>query len=225
MKRIEVKFCGMKNVQDAILALSLGVSYVGFVVDVPESPRGVSGKDFFSLAREVKKNRSDAKVVAVTVDKSREELEEFLKSEFVDVLQLHGNESAELCAMLKKIKEVWKAINARDSDAIKKASEFHQNADRILLDTGNAQEKAKGTSDAFDAFEVFDKLKTQGIPLVLSGGLDEKNIVGYFRRLRPEIIDVSRGIESSPGEKSREKMKEFMNEVNEFNEFFTGHEL
>jgi len=213
MSNISVKFCGMKTVEDARYAISLGVFYIGFIVNVPGSKGSVAKKDFFDIARKLKKDGTEAKIVAVTADMPKEALQELSASEFVDVLQLHGKESPEICAELAKKKEVWKAINVSDGGARKRALSFRESASRILLDTGNAEQKASGTSGAFDAFAIFAALNAQGIPLVLSGGLDAQNIATYLERLHPEIIDVSRGIESSPGEKSREKMREFMEKV------------
>lgn len=216
MKNVLIKFCGMRTVEDALYAISLGASYVGFIVDVSGSKRSISKKDFFDSAREIKKSGKAAKIVAVTADMTKETLQELAASELVDVLQFHGDESPEVCAELKKKKEVWKAINVSDGDAMEHALSFRECADRILLDTGSAHQKANGTSGAFDAFDIFCVLNAQGIPSVLSGGLDAQNITGYLERLHPEIVDVSRGIENAPGEKSREKMEEFMEKVRGF---------
>lgn len=219
MKNVSVKFCGMKTLEDALYAISLGVSFIGFVLDVSASRRSVSKAHLFACASEIKKHSKGARVVAVTVDKTQEELDELADNEYIDILQLHGKESPEVCAGLKKKKEVWKAVS--DSDAAKKAFSFRASASRILLDTGSARQKASGTSGAFNAFAIFAALNEQGIPLVLSGGLDAQNITTYLERLHPEIIDVSRGIENAPGEKSKEKMGEFMERVLQFNKSST----
>lgn len=203
----------MKAKNDIAYAIELGVDYLGFVVDFPKSPRSITLKQFLQTAEWVKKTkRSKCRVVAVTVNMPLTDIFKITKSGFVDVIQLHGDEQLELVKKIKGI-EVWKAWNNKGKGDV---LEMSKHVDRILLDSGSAVEKANNKSGEFDGFTLYKKLSAKKIKLVLSGGIDVKNVTGYLDKLKPEIIDISRGIEISPGKKSKIKMKKIINAVNDY---------
>ena len=194
-------------------AIELGADYLGFVIDFPKSPRSISLSGFLKIAEWLKKNKKGKyKIVAVTVDMPMENIQIIIDKGLADIIQLHGNEKL---TNIKKIKgiEVWKAWNKNSKGDVFKMSKA---VDRILLDSGNAMEKALNTSGEFDGFALYEKLRSKKVKVVLSGGIDANNVKGYLEKLNPEIIDVSRGTESSPGKKSKKKMKEFMDSINDF---------
>jgi phosphoribosylanthranilate isomerase len=212
MKTVKIKFCGMRTKNSLVYAIDLGVDYLGFVVDYPKSPRSISIGQFLKIAEWLKTNKKGKyKIVAVTVDMSVKKIQQIANCGFVDVIQLHGNEEVEV---IKKIKglEIWKAWNNKSKGDV---LEMNKYADRILLDSGNATEKALNSSGEFDGFDLYKELAAKKVELVLSGGIDAKNASMYLDKLKPEIIDVSRGIETLPGKKSKKKMKEFIETVND----------
>ena len=191
-------------------AIDLGVDYLGFVIDFPKSPRSISLSEFHKTAEWLRKNKKGKyKIVAVTVDMPMKHIELVVDKGLADIIQLHGNEKL---SNIKKIKgiEIWKAWNKNSKGDVLGMSKA---VDKILLDSGNATEKALNTSGEFDAFALYEKLKAKKVKMVLSGGIDMSNVKSYLVKLSPEVIDVSRGIEISPGKKSKKKMKEFMNSV------------
>ncbi|HTA82386.1 MAG TPA: phosphoribosylanthranilate isomerase [Bacteroidia bacterium] len=192
-------------------AIDLGVDYLGFVIDFPKSPRSISLNEFHKTAEWLRKNKKGKyKIVAVTVDMPLENIKLLVDKGLADIIQLHGNEKL---SDIKKIKgaEIWKAWNKNSKGDVLEMSKV---VDRILLDSGNATEKALNTSGEFDAFVLYKQLKAKKVKTVLSGGIDASNVKEYLKKLSPDIIDISRGIETSPGKKSKKKMEEFMNLVN-----------
>jgi phosphoribosylanthranilate isomerase len=213
MKRCAIKFCGLKSKDALSYAVDLGVDYLGFVVDYPKSPRSNTLKEFLSKAKWLRENKKGKyKIVAVTVDMSLKNMQSIIDSGLADVIQLHGNENADTIKKIKGV-EVWKAWNNKSKENVLELAKY---ADKILLDSGNAKEKAENTSGEFDAFDLYKKLKAKGMDVVLSGGIDCKNVSSYVDKLKPQIIDVSRGIEAGVGRKSKVKMKEFMKKVNDY---------
>lgn len=213
MKRAKVKYCGMKSKESAAYAIQLGVDYLGFVVDFNKSPRSISINNFLELVKWLKQNKKGKyKIVAVTIDMPLKNIGEIVKSGVVDVIQLHGNEKMEEIKKIRGI-EVWKAMHHESEKEILKVARF---VDRVLLDSGNAVEKANGSSGEFDGCDIYNKLKKSKVSVVVSGGINNSNVTKYLKKLKPEIIDVSRGIEIAPGRKSKRKMKEFMETVNDY---------
>jgi len=212
-KRVKIKFCGMRTKEALEYAIELGVNYLGFVIDFPKSPRSIPLPEFLKTSEWLKKNKKGKyKIVAVTVDMPIKNIQIIIDSGYVDVIQLHGNENIGLIKKIKGI-EVWKAWDSKSQGDV---FEIGKSVDRILLDSGNAVEKAQNTSGSFNAFSLYKDFKKKKINTVLSGGIDSSNVNEYLEKLTPEIIDVSRGIETSPGKKSKRKMKEFINTVNVF---------
>ncbi len=216
-KRALIKFCGMRDNGTIARAVDLGVNYLGFVVDYPKSPRSISADDFFNKIKWLRKNHDgNYKVVAVTVDLPIHRLEAIINSGAADVVQLHGNEHISICRLVREEIETWKALNANSPISEAELKTLGNSVDKILLDSGSATEKAKNTSGAFDSEEVYNKATKLGIDIVLSGGLDANNIQQYLKKYNPAVIDVSRGIESEPGVKSKQKMMELMDAVNSY---------
>jgi phosphoribosylanthranilate isomerase len=213
MKRVKIKFCGMRTRDSLIYAIDIGVDYLGCIVDYPKSPRSISLKQFLKTAEWLKKDKKgEYKIVAVTVDMPIASIQEIINSGFVDVIQLHGNESINMVKRIKEV-EIWKAWSDKSKGDV---FEMGKLVDRILLDSGNALEKATNKSGKFDGFTLYKKLVTKKVSLVLSGGIDSGNVRDYLNKLKPEIIDISRGIETLPGKKSKKKMKELIEIVNDY---------
>ena len=213
MKRAKIKYCGMRTKDSLIYAIDLGIDYLGFIVDFPKSKRSISVKKFLQTAEWLKKNKKGKyKIVAVTVDMPIKTMQLLAGNKYVDVIQLHGSETTEAADKIKGV-EVWKVWNDKSKG---NGMEMSKHVDKILLDSGDADEKAKNNSGEFDAFALYKKLVSKKVKVVLSGGLDAKNISSYLKKLNPEIIDISRGIETLPAMKSKKKMKEFIETVNDY---------
>lgn len=214
MAQPKIKLCGMTIREDVMSAIELGVDYIGYVVNVPTSPRSISLEQLRALCSagawypsSPKLRRTSAMPlrVAVTVNASREELKKMC--EVVDILQLHGEESVEFCASLTPLKkEIWRAFVTEEDPAkmLQTVEPFRGKVDRFVMDI------EKGRNASFGMLETYRRLKDAGYALMLSGGLSPENIAFYVRELEPEIVDVVRGIESETGRKDLEKMKQFI---------------
>lgn len=196
---VKVKFCGLKRHEDVEKALSLGVDYIGFVL-YPKSPRFVG---FDELRELVYTAGNNTKKVGVMVNPDYEDVKKALDTG-IDLVQLHGEESFEFAKKIG-ISRVIKAFRAKDDLQI--AQEWHS-AYAILLDTYS--EKAYGgTGKTFD-WRLAEKFVKEGFRVFLSGGLNPSNVMHAVKKVNPYAVDVSSGIEVSPGVKDHKKMIAFI---------------
>jgi phosphoribosylanthranilate isomerase len=207
----------MRDNPTIAFAVDLGADYIGFVTDFPKSPRSISREELLKKAKWMRNNHDgNYKIVAVTVDMPLGNIEYIIDSGLVDTIQLHGNEHISICRLVREGIETWKAIDTKNIKSVEEVMTLANSVDKVVLDSGSALEKARNTSGAFSNTELYNALIKQNIDVVLSGGLDISNIEHYLETLNPSIIDVSRGIESAPGVKAKQKMMEFMNTLNRF---------
>ena len=195
-----IKICGLKDYDAIQTAVDTGAKYLGFVCDYPKSPRSLSP---YKLA-EITKNISnlDAYKVAVVVDPD-DTLIHIIKDS-VDFLQLHGSETNERVLDIKKKfnLNVIKAIKVKTEDDLKQIDTF-TNADDLLLDT-----PAMEQSELFN-FNLLDYRNINSY--FLAGGINIDNVAQALQFTSK--LDISSGLESEPGVKDLEKIKDFMKEV------------
>ena len=195
-----IKICGLKDYDAIQTAVDTGAKYLGFVCDYPKSPRSLSP---YKLA-EITKNISnlDAYKVAVVVDPD-DTLIHIIKDS-VDFLQLHGSETNERVLDIKKKfnLNVIKAIKVKTEDDLKQIDTY-TNADDLLLDT-----PAMEQSELFN-FNLLDYRNIN--PYFLAGGINIDNVAQALQFTSK--LDISSGLESEPGVKDLEKIKDFMKEV------------
>jgi len=131
----------------------------------------------------------------------------------LDVLQLHGDEPPELAAELRgEGFTVWKAVRPRDGGELAAAAaRYAGTVDALLLD-GYSAEARGGTGTSFPWREVAARLDAlpPGMVLIAAGGLRPDNVAAAAAILRPAIVDVSSGVESSPGVKDETAMRAFV---------------
>jgi len=195
---VKVKFCGLKRYEDVEKALSLGVDYVGFVL-YPKSPRFVG----FDELKELVYTAGNTKKVGVMVDPEYEYVKRVLDMG-IDLVQLHGEESFEFAKKIG-IDRVIKAFRVKDELWIPK--EWYS-VYAILLDT-YSDKAYGGTGKTFD-WRLAEKFVKEGFRVFLSGGLNPSNVMHAVKRVNPYAVDVSSGIEVSPGVKDHDKMIAFV---------------
>ena len=195
-----IKICGLKDYDAIQTAVDTGAKYLGFVCNYPKSPRSLSP---YKLA-EITKNISnlDAYKVAVVVDPD-DTLIHIIKDS-VDFLQLHGSETNERVLDIKKKfnLNVIKAIKVKTEDDLKQIDTY-TNADDLLLDT-----PAMEQSELFN-FNLLDYRNINSY--FLAGGINIDNVAQALQFTSK--LDISSGLESEPGVKDLEKIKDFMKEV------------
>lgn len=204
MDKIAVKICGITDYEDALIAVGLGASALGFIF--ARSPRQITPQ----RARDIISGIPPfVKTVGVFVNEAYAAIREIKYYCNFDLVQLHGDESPDFCQAL--MPDTIKALRIKDSLSIPSIKAYRGKVRALLLDT-YCKDKAGGTGKTFD-WKLALEIKKLGIPIILSGGLGPSNIVGAIRTVRPYAVDVNSGAEAHPGKKSPVLMKEIMDEV------------
>jgi phosphoribosylanthranilate isomerase len=210
-----VKICGLSTPETLDTALEAGADMVGFVF-FPPSPRHLQFDVARALGRRV---GGRAQKVALTVDADEDYIAAVIEALRPDMLQLHGKEPPKRLTALKTrfglpiIKAL--AVEVRsDFDLVKN---YASAGDWILFDAkapANAT-RPGGLGKPFDWTLLSGAIP--GVPVMLSGGLDAKNIQEALRITGASAVDVSSGVESSPGEKDPNKIREFVRAARQAN--------
>jgi phosphoribosylanthranilate isomerase len=200
MTRPRIKMCGITRVQDAAAAIASGTDAIGLIFYAP-SPRNVPIETAREIARSVPPFVSR---VALFVNPTAQAVRAVLDQVPIELLQFHGDESAEFCASFGR--PYLKAARVRPGFDLLKYLGTFDSAAGWLLDAYRA-DRFGGTGEAFDWLLIPAQLDR---PLVLSGGLDPGNVAEAVRQVRPWAVDVSSGIEASAGIKDAQKMQAFV---------------
>jgi phosphoribosylanthranilate isomerase len=202
-----LKVCGITRRADAEAASAAGAAFLGVVL-APGGKRTVAAEDAGALLAGLPVRR-----VGVFVDASAGELRRAAELAGLDVLQLHGDEPPELLRELRAGGRwtVWKALRPRDAAEFRAGVERYAGvADALLLDGFSAQAHG-GTGTAFPWEEVaaLRGALPAGLQLVVAGGMRAGNVARAVALLRPDVVDVSSGVESAPGIKDRTAIETF----------------
>lgn len=203
--RTRVKICGIVKAAEAEAAVAGGADALGFVFHKP-SPRYVSPGHAADIIGSLP---AFVDAVGVVVDLDPEELENIVRVSGIDYFQFHGDESPHACGATGL--PFLKALKVGDGADIRARAESYSGARGLLLDTF-VENLAGGTGSAFDWSRVPDSLPA---PVFLAGGLNVDNVAEAIRRVRPYGVDVSSGVERSPGIKDTSKIAEFLRAVSE----------
>lgn len=200
MTYTRIKICGITSAEDARVAVDSGADAIGLVF-YPPSPRAVTASQAAAIVAAV---APFVTVVALFVDEPAESIRRILESVPVDLLQFHGEEPAAFCEQFQR---PWiKALRVQaDTDLAARSTQYRR-ARAVLLDSWQ-EGVPGGTGRTFDWELARQELP---VPVVLAGGLDEGNVGEAVTRLRPAAVDVSGGVERSPGLKDARKIKRFV---------------
>ncbi len=198
-----VKICGITNLEDAIAAVQLGASMLGFVF--ADSPRKVDAEAVKHIVRIV---GCDVKTVGVFTDETDDVLRAADDCE-LSYVQLHGCQSEEFAARIGP-ERVIRAVRVKGERTIAGLNQF-QDASFYLLDTYR-EDTPGGTGQAFD-WTLAAAAKDFGKPIILAGGLKPENVADAIRQVRPSAVDASSGVELEPGIKDHKKIEEFIANV------------
>ncbi len=187
--------------------MALGATHIGFIF-FPKSPRNIEPADAGALADLV---RGRAKIVAVTVNATNDELDEIVDLLNPDILQLHGSENPQRVLNVKAIYglPVMKAFSIRDADDLRQIEPYEGLADRFLFDAkapaGSDLPGGNGVSFDWSMLDALD----EGVDYMLSGGLNCDNVEDAIKMTKASGIDLSSGVESAPGVKDIGKIEAF----------------
>ena len=197
--------------EDARESARAGAHYVG-AVHVPSSPRCVE----VELARELGREAGVPLVLVVAGLEAGEVIRKAQEAE-AGVVQLHGGEGPELVRIVREGGpwKVWVAVSVRGPARLReRLQELGPEVDGVLLDTWD-RERLGGTGRTFawDAGARVREMLPQGTLLAVAGGLRPGNVRAATEALRPDVVDVSSGVEAEPRRKDVEKIRSFVREV------------
>ncbi len=191
-----VKICGITNEDDALFAVAMGADAVGFVF--APSSRQIAAQQVYDITRRLP---PEILTVGVFRDEVPSRVIDIVNRSGVRAVQLHGHETpADVAAVSAQVRWVIKAVAAGTTDA-RRANQF--GTDLVLVDAA-----APGSGKMFD-WSLIDDIP-EGPRLILAGGLDPDNVAAAVQRVAPWGVDVSSGVESSPGKKDARKVKAFI---------------
>jgi phosphoribosylanthranilate isomerase len=201
---IRVKICGITTVEDAKLAVDCGASAIGMVM-WPQSPRFITPERARAIVETLP---PFVMTVGVFVNQTAEILG-IARAAGLDAVQLHGDEQPDSYRDLPM--RAIKALGVSSAAAVAHAAAVPPGA-AVLLDAHDPIRRG-GTGQAIDWSIAEAIARTR--PVILSGGLNSGNVVLAIQTVRPAAVDVSSGVESAPGRKDPEKLREFFGVIRE----------
>jgi phosphoribosylanthranilate isomerase len=206
--RLVIKICGLRTPDALDVALHAGADMVGFVF-FPPSPRHVD----FATARELgARVRGRALKVALSVDADDAWLAASIEALSPNLLQLHGNETPKrvLAVKARFRLPVMKAIAVESRDDLACVPKFAEVADRLIFDARAPRDATRpgGLGKSFE-WRLMKNLDPR-VPFMLSGGLNPDNVAEAIGMTRAGGVDVSSGVERSPGNKDPDLIRGFI---------------
>jgi phosphoribosylanthranilate isomerase len=207
-RALRVKICGLVREEDARVAVEAGADFLGAILS-PGFQRSVQPARAATFSGE-----SGVPLVAVVVDAGVAGAADVARAAGASILQLHGDEAPGDLASLRQEGDwrLWKAVRVRSGDDVSRAVDaFGPHADGLLLD-GWHRGKGGGTGIGFPWSVVapLRHLLPEGLTFVAAGGLDPDNVADAVELLAPHVVDVSSGVEVSPGEKDPGRVRAFI---------------
>jgi phosphoribosylanthranilate isomerase len=208
----EIKICGITNPEDALAASACGVDALGFIF-YPKSPRYVAPEKAREIIAALPK---EIVTVGVFVDHDVRVIAEIREFCRLDLIQLHGDESPEYCRHFSASLLI-KAVSPRSRADLGGLRDYLVRA--ILVDCRD-RERYGGTGRPAN-WHLAAKIG-ESYPLILAGGLCAGNIREALAMVSPRAVDINSGVESSPGEKDPEKMKNIVDIIRQSTPAGTG---
>ncbi len=200
----KIKICGIKTLNDALLAVEAGADYLGFNF-YPKSVRFVEPPACARIVPMVKREHPQIQMVGVFVNSSVAEIKRVMQICSLDLAQLHGDETPEVFFQLAPI--AFKAFRGVPSEW----AGYERNDTPALLVDASVKDKYGGSGTTAD-WSVAAELAKR-VPLLLAGGLTPENVAEAVRRVQPWGVDVASGVEAGPGQKDAWKMAAFVRAV------------
>jgi phosphoribosylanthranilate isomerase len=193
-----VKICGIRRTEDAVLVAELGADALGFVF-WPSSPRFLDPEEARTIVAALP---PFVTTVGVFVDQPEAYVASVARLLNLGAVQLHGDEVPESYGRVPG--RVIKAVSVREGQDCLAAVSAIPDGVAVLLDAHDPVKRG-GTGRTIDWTQAASAAKLR--PIILSGGLTAENVGDAVRTVRPYAVDVSSGVESSPGIKDPEKLR------------------
>ncbi len=206
---MRVKICGITKPAQADEIARMGATAIGFIC-VPSSPRFVT-PDQIRAARDRLSVKIDT--IGVFANTSSEEIYQIVAATGLNAVQLHASESPEFCDRLRQLLpniELIKALRIRTSESLTQANAYSRVVDTLLLDAYHPTNLG-GTGQTLDwhSLQTF----SPSLPWFLAGGLTPENISDALTEISPNGIDLSSGVERSPGDKDLDKVAKLFDKL------------
>ena len=202
MSGVRVKICGMTRSVDVQAAIRAGADALGFVF-ASRSKRVLDKPLAAELVAQVPAFISR---VGLFMDQDSTEVMSILKQVPLNLLQFHGNEDADYCRQFGL--PYIKAVSMVSDQAVVRAVNDYSDAAALLLDS-HAPGGVGGTGAVFN----WSLIPAVSLPIVLAGGLTSVNVRQAVKQVKPWAVDVSSGVEDSPGIKNEDLMRVFIKEA------------
>lgn len=200
-----VKICGITNLEDALSAVEAGADALGFVF-YAASPRHIFPEQ---ATRIISQLPPFVQTVGLFVNEEATAVNEVAALCRLDLVQLHGDESADYCQQISR--RVLKAFRVRSLTCLDPIKDYRVAG--YLLDTFSPSFYG-GTGTSFN-WEIATEAVKRHQRIILAGGLTPDNVAEAIRQVGPYGVDVSSGVEAGPGKKDREKVREFIRNAKE----------
>jgi phosphoribosylanthranilate isomerase len=205
---VQVKICGITRVEDALMAQRAGADALGLVM-YEKSSRHVNMQQAIALREAI---ATDTLCVVLLVNADKEFVKQVIADVKPDLIQFHGDETADFCQQFDF--PFIRALRMHDDLNISAEARAYYNAYGLLFDAWNPEQYG-GTGEQFD----WQRLPNErDFHLILAGGLNQLNVAEAVETARPDMVDVSGGVESSPGVKDEQKVRAFINSAKSVDE-------
>jgi phosphoribosylanthranilate isomerase len=198
---IQVKICGITNTEDALCVAQNGAAAMGFIF-YPHSPRYIQPQKAKVIIDNLPR---DLVKVGVFVNEKTDEVKRIFDYCGLDMLQLHGDESPDYCRQFPAGR-VIKALELKNEEDLKTAAGYDVAA--ILVDSRPA-----GLYGGTGKTSNWDLARWISQTLILSGGLNEDNVIEALQKVKPAALDINSGVEMQPGKKDSVKLARIMEKI------------
>lgn len=205
---MKLKVCGLKHQNNIEELSSLSIDYMGFIF-YKKSPRYIDNEIDFDFMKSVPKS---IKKVGVFVNENSHSIISSVTNYDLDLIQLHGEESAEFCKELKANVKIIKAFQITETFDFRILGSYLDSVDYFLFDTPT--ENYGGCGQSFN-WKILEKYN-YSTPFFLSGGINEEHIEELKKIKFPQLmaIDINSKFETEPGLKNIERVKQFILKLN-----------
>lgn len=204
---VKVKICGITNTEDALAAAEAGADFLGFVF--ADSPRKIDASVASDIIKELPPYVT---TVGVFAGQDAETIVDIMKQTGLDCAQVHGHTGCNMAPLAKAIgcRRVIRAYNIKDDNDVKSMECDAAKCDccGFLMDA-YVNGKAGGTGSTFN-WDLAVRASSCGKSIILAGGLNPDNVREAVEKVHPRVVDVSSGVEATPGKKDHEKIREFI---------------
>ena len=205
MKILRIKICGLTRAADALLACELGADAIGFIF-YDRSPRTITPAAAAAIAQQLPPHVAR---VGVFVNTPVTEIRRFMHEIPLNVLQFHGPYALNDLAQFEA-SQVVAVARVGDEFEVATLTPYRSHAAAILLDTQKT-DRYGGTGETFN-WQIAKHATAAG-RIILAGGLTPENVVQAVDTVAPYALDVSSGVESSPGQKDHAKLRQLFRQL------------